>query len=54
MLFKQIFEPVSSTYTYLGCEETGWAVLIDPVLRTAVRDLEALESLTLKFTCTAW
>jgi hypothetical protein len=30
MIFKQLFEPVSSTYTYLlGCEETGQAVLVD-------------------------
>lgn len=29
----QLFVPVSSTYTYLpGCEETGLAVLIDPVV----------------------
>jgi hypothetical protein len=28
MLFRQLFEPLSSTYTYLlGCEETGEAVL---------------------------
>lgn len=28
MIFKQLFEPVSSTYTYLlGCEETGQAKL---------------------------
>ncbi len=32
MFFKQFFEPVSSTYTYLlACDETGEAVLIDPV-----------------------
>ncbi|MCJ7838462.1 MAG: MBL fold metallo-hydrolase, partial [Burkholderiales bacterium] len=33
MIFRQLFEPLSSTYTYLlGCEETGQAVLIDPVI----------------------
>jgi glyoxylase-like metal-dependent hydrolase (beta-lactamase superfamily II) len=33
MLFKQFFEPISSTYTYmLACEETAQAILIDPVL----------------------
>lgn len=33
MIFRQWFEPVSSTYTYLlGCETTGEAVLIDPVM----------------------
>ena len=37
MLFKQLFEPISSTYTYLlGCEETGQAILIDPVLPTCI------------------
>jgi len=46
MLFKQLFEPVSSTYTYLiGCEETGQAVLVDPVLPTWQRDLEVVAEL---------
>ncbi len=32
MIFRQLFEPVSSTYTYLlGCERTRQALLIDPV-----------------------
>ena len=45
MLFRQLFEPQSSTYTYLiGCEEHGEAALIDPVLETVDRDLEQLES----------
>ncbi|MGB5830740.1 MAG: MBL fold metallo-hydrolase [Thiohalocapsa sp.] len=49
MLFKQLFEPVSSTYTYLiGCEETGQAVLVDPVLPTWQRDLEAIAELGLR------
>ncbi|MGA8881679.1 MAG: MBL fold metallo-hydrolase [Azonexus sp.] len=40
MIFKQLFEPISSTYTYLlGCEKTGQALLIDPVLPTWERDL---------------
>ena len=31
MLFRQLFDPLSSTYTYLlGCEDTGQALLIDP------------------------
>jgi glyoxylase-like metal-dependent hydrolase (beta-lactamase superfamily II) len=43
MIFRQLFEPDSSTYTYLlGCPETGAALLIDPVLETAERDLEAV------------
>jgi sulfur dioxygenase len=33
VIFRQLFEPVTSTYTYLlGCERTGEAALIDPVL----------------------
>lgn len=40
MIFRQLFEPLSSTYTYLiGCEETGKAILIDPVIATIDRDL---------------
>ncbi len=40
MIFRQLFEPLSSTYTYLlGCEETGQAVLIDPVVVAIDRDL---------------
>lgn len=52
MIFRQLFEPLSSTYTYLlGCEETGDAVLIDPVVNSIERDLEAVASLGLKL---AW
>ncbi len=52
MHFRQLFEPISSTYTYLlGCEETGEAVLIDPVVNSIERDLEAVASLGLKL---AW
>jgi glyoxylase-like metal-dependent hydrolase (beta-lactamase superfamily II) len=48
MIFRQLFEPDSSTYTYLlGCPETGAALLIDPVLETAERDLEAVRALGL-------
>ena len=53
MIFRQLFEPQSSTYTYLiGCEQTGEAALIDPVLEMVERDLALLEELglTLKFT----
>ena len=53
MIFRQLFEPVSSTYTYLlGCEDTGQALLIDPVLPTWHRDLEALNALGLKLAYT--
>jgi sulfur dioxygenase len=48
MIFRQLFEPLSSTYTYLfGCEETGQAVLIDPVIVTIERDLDEIKRLGL-------
>lgn len=48
MIFRQLFESISSTYTYLlGCEETGQAILIDPVLPTWQRDLEEVRKLGL-------
>ncbi|MCL6730029.1 MBL fold metallo-hydrolase [Sphingomonas hankyongi] len=53
MIFRQLFEPKSSAYTYLiGCEETGAAALIDPVLETVERDLDLLSDLglTLEYT----
>ena len=49
MIFRQLFEPLSSTYTYLlGCEETGQAVLIDPVIVSMDRDLAEVNNLGLK------
>ena len=48
MIFRQLFEPISSTYTYLlGCPETGHAVLIDPVIATMDRDLKEISRLGL-------
>jgi sulfur dioxygenase len=53
MIFRQLYEPVSSTYTYLvGCEETGQAILIDPVINTIDRDLEELTSLGMRLAYT--
>ena len=53
MIFKQLFEPVSSTYTYLvGCEQTGQAILIDPVVSVMDRDLAILNELGLKLAYT--
>lgn len=53
MIFKQLFEPLSSTYTYLiGDEDTGQAVLIDPVIATMDRDLAEVHRLGLKLTFT--
>lgn len=53
MLFRQLFEPQASAYTYLiACPETREAALIDPVLETVERDLAVLAELglTLKYT----
>ncbi len=48
MLFRQLFETESSTYTYLlSCPDTGKTALIDPVLETITRDLELLQKLGL-------
>ena len=53
MLFKQLFEPVSSTYSYLlACPDTGECALIDPVIDTAERDLAVVRHLGLKLTYT--
>ena len=38
LLFRQLFEKESSTYTYLlACPSTREALLIDPVKETAAR-----------------
>lgn len=49
MIFRQLAEPISNTYTYLlGCETTGEAMLIDPVVNSIDRDLQVLQSLGLR------
>jgi len=49
MIFRQLFEPQSSTYTYLLADpKTREAVLIDPVFETARRDIALIEELELK------
>ena len=49
VLFRQLFDRESSTYTYLLADpETREAALIDPVLEQADRDLELLRQLDLK------
>jgi glyoxylase-like metal-dependent hydrolase (beta-lactamase superfamily II) len=46
MLFRQLFDLQASAFTYLlGCTEIRQALLIDPVLETAERDLALLERL---------
>jgi sulfur dioxygenase len=53
MICRQLFEPLSSTYTYLlGCESTGQALLIDPVVNSMERDLAELQGLGLKLAVT--
>ena len=49
MLFRQLFDPQSGTYTYLLADtEAGEAVLIDPVYEQARRDGALLNELGLK------
>ncbi|MEJ7930812.1 MBL fold metallo-hydrolase [Ramlibacter sp. AN1015] len=53
MIFRQLLEPVSSTYTYvLGCPDTGEAILIDPVVNSVDRDLQVLQGLGLRLAYT--
>ncbi len=49
MLFRQLFDKDTATYTYLlADEETKEAVLIDPVREQITRDVSLLEELELK------
>lgn len=49
LLFRQLFDSESSTYTYLLADsETGAAILIDPVLEKVERDWALLQELGLK------
>lgn len=49
MIFRQLFDPQSSTFTYLlGDESTREAVFIDPVFEQARRDAALLHELALK------
>jgi glyoxylase-like metal-dependent hydrolase (beta-lactamase superfamily II) len=53
VIFRQLFEPLSSTYTYLlGCEEAKVAVLVDPVYPAWERDLAAIRDLGLRLVYT--
>jgi sulfur dioxygenase len=53
ILFRQLFDPVSSTYTYLLADPTSReAVLIDPVFEHVRRDSALLEELDLKLVAT--
>ncbi|MCB9657290.1 MAG: MBL fold metallo-hydrolase [Polyangiales bacterium] len=49
MLFRQLFDPESSTYTYLVADpETRKAALIDPVIDQVERDAQLLQELGLE------
>jgi len=53
MIFKQLFEVDSSTFTYLIADrDSGTAILIDPVRETVERDLQVLKDMNLKLTAT--
>ena len=49
MIFRQLFDSTSSTYTYiLGCEESREAIIIDPVFEQHERDTALLRELGLR------
>ncbi len=53
LIFRQLFDPASSTYTYLlACGRTRDAVLIDPVFEQAQRDAALVRELGLKLVTT--
>jgi glyoxylase-like metal-dependent hydrolase (beta-lactamase superfamily II)/rhodanese-related sulfurtransferase len=53
MIFRQMFDPQSSTYTYLlGDRGTGEAVLIDPVFEQVRRDAALIDELGLGLVAT--
>ena len=53
LVFRQLFDPQSSTYTYLlGDRASGAAVLIDPVFEQVRRDAALLGELSLNLVAT--
>jgi sulfur dioxygenase len=53
LVFRQLFDPTSSTYTYLlGCSTSREAVLIDSVFEQVRRDAALIDELGLKLVCT--
>lgn len=52
LLFRQLFDPVSCTYTYL-LADAGEAILIDPVFEQAARDAALMRELGLHLVATA-
>jgi sulfur dioxygenase len=52
MIFRQLFDPASSTYTYiLGDAARKEAVMVDPVHEQAGRDMAILNQLGLQLVC---
>ena len=48
MIFRQLYDSVSSTYTYLLADESSrQAVIIDPVYEQMIRDLALVHELDL-------
>lgn len=53
IVFKQLFESDSSTFTYLiGDPSSGKAILLDPVIETVERDLQLIKDLGFQLTAT--
>jgi sulfur dioxygenase len=53
LVFRQLFDPQSSTYTYLlGDRPSGQAVLIDPVFEQVRRDVALVGELGLTLVAT--
>ena len=53
LIFRQLFDPQSSTYSYLlGDSDSGEAVLIDPVFEQSARDAALVRELGLKLAYT--
>ena len=51
LVFRQLFDPASSTYTYLLADgRSGAAVIIDPVFEQVRRDAALIEELGLRLT----
>ena len=54
LIFRQLFDPQSSTYTYLlGDDKAAEAILIDPVFEQVRRDAALIDELGLKLVATA-
>ena len=53
LVFRQLSDPTSSTYTYLlGDAGSGEAILVDPVFDQVLRDAALLEELALRLVAT--